>query len=87
MTVQIGMPETQATADAARHPLEPLSAAEIAAAVGIVRASGRLGDRARFASITLHEPSKETVLGFRAGDADHAGSVHHHPRQRRQRRL
>ena len=69
MTVQLGRPETQAMADAARHPLEPLSAAEIAAAVGIVRESGRLGERARFASITLHEPSKESVLGFRAGDA------------------
>jgi primary-amine oxidase len=69
MTVQLSKPETEAGAGVARHPLEPLSAAEIAAAVGIVRASGRLGERVRFASITLHEPPKETVLHFRAGDA------------------
>jgi primary-amine oxidase len=69
MTVQLGRPETQAVADAVRHPLEPLSAAEIAAAVALVRASGRLGSRVRFASITLHEPPKEVVLHFRAGEA------------------
>ena len=68
MTVQLSRPETQAVAEAACHPLEPLSAAEIAAAVGIVRASGRLGDRVRFASITLHEPAKESVQHFRPGD-------------------
>jgi primary-amine oxidase len=69
MTVQLSRPEMQTTTEAARHPLEPLAAAEIAAAVGIVRESGRLGSRVRFASITLHEPPKETVLHFRAGDA------------------
>ncbi len=69
MTIQLSRPETQAATDTVRHPLEPLSAAEIAAAVAVVRESGRLGNRARFASITLHEPPKEAVLHFRAGEA------------------
>src|SRR5437588_173060 len=69
MTVQLGTPEMLALDNAIRHPLEPLSAEEIAAAVALVRERRGLGERVRFASITLHEPSKETVLNFRAGDS------------------
>lgn len=68
MAVHVDSPETASATVAARHPLDPLSAAEIAAAVAILRASGGLGARLRFASITLHEPPKETVLAFRDGD-------------------
>ncbi len=80
MTVQLSRPETQATARAISHPLEPLTPEEIAAAVDVIRASGRLGARVRFASITLHEPPKETVLRFRAGDPLRAGGIRHHSR-------
>jgi primary-amine oxidase len=38
--------------------LEPLSAAEIEAAVAAVRTSGRTGDAARFATVALAEPPK-----------------------------
>mgnify|MGYP001335433844 CR=1 FL=1 len=69
MTVQLGIPETTVRADAIPHPLEPLTAEEIAAAVALVRGSGMLSARTRFASITLHEPPKETVLHFQLGDA------------------
>ena len=50
------------------HPLEPLNPEEIASAVAIVRASGKLGSKARFVTVVLHEPSKQTVLAYREGD-------------------
>jgi len=68
MTVQLSTPEAVTQADSISHPLEPLVAQEIAAAVALVRASGRIGDQVRFASITLHEPPKECVLNYRVGD-------------------
>src|SRR5215469_16432021 len=68
MTVHVGISEAPASADAIHHPLEPLTAAEIEEAVAILRASGRLGEQVRFASISLREPAKETVLSFQPGD-------------------
>jgi primary-amine oxidase len=53
----------------ARHPLDPLSPEEIEAASGILRAAKGLAGTARFVYITLAEPDKPTVLGFRRGDA------------------
>jgi primary-amine oxidase len=50
------------------HPLDPLSTAEITAAVAILRASGKLGPHVRFATVVLQEPAKEVVLNFKAGD-------------------
>ena len=50
------------------HPLDPLGAEEITAAVAAVRATGRLGEGARFASITLAEPAKAAVLAHAPGD-------------------
>ena len=49
------------------HPLEPLSAAEIAAAVTAAKAHGPLDDAARFAAVTLVEPSKDELATFAAG--------------------
>ncbi len=49
------------------HPLEPLTAEEIAAAVTIVRSERNLSERVRFASVRLHEPPKEVVLNFKQG--------------------
>ena len=40
------------------HPLEPLTSAEITAAVGAARATGRLTDAAWFSTVTLDEPTK-----------------------------
>ncbi|WP_008314860.1 primary-amine oxidase [Leptolyngbya sp. PCC 6406] len=51
------------------HPLEPLTPEEISAAVAILRREKSLGASARFASVTLNEPPKATVLGFKLGDA------------------
>jgi Cu2+-containing amine oxidase len=51
------------------HPLEPLTADEVTAAVAILRRERRLGERVRFMSVTLREPPKQAVLAFRPGDA------------------
>jgi primary-amine oxidase len=50
------------TTTAAVHPLEPLSAAEIAAAVELVRTQKELPASYRFVTVTLHEPARNDVL-------------------------
>ena len=50
------------------HPLEPLTPDEIAAAVAIVRQEKSLSSGFRFATVTLNEPAKATVLAFKPGD-------------------
>ena len=50
------------------HPLEPLSAEEIIAAVSIVRSKRQLGPLVRFVSVTLHEPAPEVALNYKPGD-------------------
>jgi primary-amine oxidase len=50
------------------HPLDPLTADEIRAVGAIVRRDREVGDRWRFASIELREPSKATVREYRDGD-------------------
>ncbi len=54
---------TQATA----HPLDPLSAAEIERATGLLGSARRLGPDDRFAMVRLEEPSKAGVLAMSAG--------------------
>lgn len=58
------MPEPVAEAREASHPLAPLSRSEIAAAVALVRGSGRVPDGARLAYVGLQEPDKELVRSF-----------------------
>ncbi len=50
------------------HPLDPLTADEIRRAVAIVRRDRDVGERWRFASIELREPSKDVVRTWGAGD-------------------
>ncbi|MEO0408341.1 MAG: tyramine oxidase, partial [Cyanobacteria bacterium P01_A01_bin.135] len=50
------------------HPLEPLTPTEIETAVATLRNAQSLGDSFRFATVTLREPAKETVLAFQPGD-------------------
>src|SRR5438552_3832097 len=50
------------------HPLEPLTADEIEAAVAAVRATGRVTEAARFSTITLDEPPKEAIAAFDRGE-------------------
>lgn len=50
------------------HPLEPLSAPEIAAAAGLLREARGLTETARFVFVTLHEPPKPAVLAWQPGE-------------------
>ncbi len=52
---------------ATRHPLEPLDAEEIRAAVAAVRATGRLPDTALFAMVTLDEPDRAQLAAYASG--------------------
>jgi primary-amine oxidase len=53
----------------AQHPLDPLTAEEIARAVRVLRADYPLSGRVRFATVVLHEPPKSVVLNFEQGEA------------------
>ncbi|MFL5627491.1 MAG: tyramine oxidase, partial [Ktedonobacteraceae bacterium] len=57
-----------ATTSSIQHPLEPLTAEEITAAVSIVRSERQLSPLVRFVSVTLHEPAPELVLNYKPGD-------------------
>ena len=50
------------------HPLEMLTGEEIERATEIVRASGRVPESALFAHIVLHEPHKDELAHWKAGD-------------------
>jgi primary-amine oxidase len=52
---------------AGAHPLDPLNAAEIEAAVAALRAAGAADDATRFVAVDLVEPPKEAVLAGRGG--------------------
>lgn len=50
------------------HPLEPLSADEVAEAARLLRDARGLGPSARFVFVELHEPAKAAVLAWSPGD-------------------
>ncbi len=50
------------------HPLDPLTADEIAEASAILKEQRQLGARTRFETVVLREPDKNVTLGFRPGD-------------------
>ncbi len=52
----------------AGHPLDPLSSSDIEKAVTIVRSQQRLGERVRFESVVLNEPTKDRILGLNGRD-------------------
>ena len=51
------------------HPLDPLTAGEYGQTVDLLRAAGYVDDASRFSSLDLRDPPKESVLGWRPGDA------------------
>src|SRR5689334_804678 len=63
------MATSTAASVAVLHPLDPLTAEEIRAAVAVVRASERFGRQVLFVRVALHEPPKSAVLSFKAGEA------------------
>ena len=62
------MTTAEDTKVAVRHPLDPLTAAEIEAATGILKRDRGLADSARFVYVTQREPAKEEVLNYRPGE-------------------
>ena len=60
--------EVQRSPTTNNHPLDPLTAPEIENAIAILRAQQSLGEKVRFESITLNEPTKDVVLSFKEGD-------------------
>ncbi|HEV2033258.1 MAG TPA: primary-amine oxidase [Candidatus Dormibacteraeota bacterium] len=60
--------EAVETINAVSHPLEPLSADEVAAAAAILKRDRSLAADARFVTITIIEPPKADVLAFRPRD-------------------
>src|SRR5262245_66442731 len=54
--------------DADRHPLDPLSEAELAEACDILKCVKRLGPDTRFGFVELDEPAKADVLGWKLGN-------------------
>ena len=65
MTTLTMAPTRAAAPGAPRHPLEPLSAGEVARAVEILRGHAPVTPATRFVSVTLREPTKQAL---RAGD-------------------
>lgn len=57
---------TQALAQPASHPLDPLSQSEMDVMVKILTDAGKLNSSSRFPIVTLQEPGKEEVRGFQA---------------------
>ena len=55
-------------ATVATHPLDPLGEDEVLAAVETLRSQVQLPERHRFVTVMLHEPDKEVVLAFKAGE-------------------
>src|SRR5215468_6392224 len=51
----------------ARHPLEPLDAAEIRETAAVLRAGQRLGPGVKVIGVTLHEPTRQALRDFAAG--------------------
>ncbi len=61
-----GRPATEGSA-APTHPLDPLSAAEMAQAVQLLREARKLGETYRFVSCVLEEPAKAVVREHQPG--------------------
>lgn len=69
IVVLLTLPFFSASTSAAEasHPLDPLSEAEIADAVKILRAASNFPKDAFFSTVQLNEPPKREVLNFKAG--------------------
>ena len=64
---QVRTEEVFSTQVSASHPLDPLSAAELQAAVDLVRREHGLDQRVLFETVALHEPEKQAVRSFTTG--------------------
>ena len=69
MTQQVQFAQSTANGQDVRHPLDPLSAAEMKTAIAVARAHPECPGQTRFISVNLREPEKAAVQGFKPGDA------------------
>ena len=60
-------PEEKTAQVVVSHPLDPLTAAEIAAATRVIKALPDFPKEGRFSIVALREPAKEEVRAFKAG--------------------
>jgi len=56
-----------ALAQTTRHPLDALRTEEYWTVYDVLQASGHVDEDTQYASVLLHEPAKETVLGWKSG--------------------
>jgi primary-amine oxidase len=68
MTTNETLPLDTITGETTQHPLNPLTPEEILSVVEILKVSGKVDSRCRFASIALHEPPKEIILNYMSGN-------------------
>ena len=73
------MKAAEQAAVAVRHLLDPLTAEEIEAATGILKRDRGLAASARFVYVTLQEPAKDAVLGYRPGRGVRAPGAYRAP--------
>src|ERR1700722_15092180 len=57
-----------AETDAITHPMDGLTAPELAASVKALVAAGHADENSRYCMLTLNEPPKAEVLGWKPGD-------------------
>lgn len=67
MTLGLALGGQPAAADAPRHPLDPLTAAEYQAAVAALRRANHVDEHSRYPMITLQEPPKAEVWSWQPG--------------------
>ena len=68
MTLTVDRADDPATGSAPpAHPLEPLTAAEIAAASALLTSDARFPEGTRFIFVELAEPAKDVVVGWTPG--------------------
>ncbi len=58
-----------------QHPLDPVTADEIRAAIALLRAEGHAGPGWRIASVELREPAKDVVRSYKVGDPVHREAI------------
>ena len=68
MTIYDGKISNTGALRVVSHPLDPLTAEEIAGASRILKSQRNLGPKVRFETIVLKEPDKEEALNFRQGN-------------------
>jgi len=66
-TILLSLGQQAALAQASKHPLNSLSAAEMKAVVAILKTKQLINQDSRFATMNLHEPPKPAVWNWKPG--------------------